>query len=90
MWAAPFNDLAQAPNQPQSGRTPQEWLEDYAARRFAVVFVDGYTSRPNQHYRYEVRGTDSLQYFASQVDQPSVYTRLSGPPTASARAGGQS
>ena len=90
MWAVPFNDLAQAPDEPQSGRAPQKWLEDYAARRFAVVFVDGYTSRANQHYRYEVRGTDSLRYFASQVERPNIYTRLSGSATADARAGGQS
>lgn len=90
MWAVPFNDLAQAPDEPQSGRTPQQWLEDYAAHRFAVVFVDGYTSRSNQHYRYEVHGADSLAYFASQVERSDLYTRLSGSATADARAGGQS
>lgn len=90
MWAAPFNDLAQAADQPQSGATPQKWLNNYAASRFAVVFVDGYTSRVNQHYRYEVHGTDSLSYFASQVQRSGVYTKYPSPATASMRAGGQS
>lgn len=90
MWAVPFNDLAQDPDEPQSGQTPQRWLEDYATSRFAVVFVDGYTSRSNQHYRYEVHGTDSLAFFASQVDRTDLYTRIPGPTTATARAGGQS
>jgi len=90
MWAVPFNDLAQASDQPQSGRTPRVWLNNYAASQFAVVFVDGYTSRGNQHYRYEVHGTDSLAYFASQVERANVYTRFPSPATAEARAGGQS
>jgi hypothetical protein len=90
MWAVPFNDLAQAPDEPQSGQFPQRWLEDYAASRFAVVFVDGYTSRSNQHYRYEVNGTDSLAYFASQVDRTNLYTRIAGAATATGRAGGES
>jgi hypothetical protein len=90
MWAVPFNDLAQAPDEPQSGSVPQQWLEDYAANRFAVVFVDGYTSRANQHYRYEVHGTDTLAYFTSQVQRSDLFTRISGSATADARAGGQS
>lgn len=90
MWAVPFNDLAQAPDEPQSGPTPQRWLDNYAAQRFAVVFVDGYTSRSNQHYRYEVHGTDSTAFFASQVERSDLYTRVSNSATADARAGGQS
>jgi hypothetical protein len=90
MWAVPFNDLAQEPDEPQSGSAPQQWLEGYAAHRFAVVFVDGFTSRANQHYRYEVHGTDSLAYFASQVERSDLFTRISGSATADARAGGQS
>jgi hypothetical protein len=90
MWAVPFNDLAQAPDEPQSGQAPQKWLEDYAVSKFAVVFVDGYTSRANQHYRYEVHGADSLSYFAAQVNRTDIYTRISGPATATARAGGPS
>lgn len=90
MWAVPFNDLAQAPDEPQSGQTPETWLNDYAAKKFAVVFVDGYTSRANQHYRYEVHGTDSLAYFASQIQRSDLYTRSLSAATATARAGGQS
>lgn len=90
MWAVPFNDLAQAADQPQSGATPRKWLDSYAASRFAVVFVDGFTSRANQHYRYEVHGTDSLAYFAAQVQRPNVFNRLSSPATADAPAGGLS
>jgi hypothetical protein len=90
MWAVPFNDLAQTPDEPQSGQMPQKRLEDYAASRFAVVFVDGYTSRSGQHYRYEVHGNDSLAYFATQAGDPGLYSRISGPATATARAGGQS
>jgi hypothetical protein len=90
MWAVPFNDLAQAPNQPQSGSTPATWLNDYAAHKFAVVFVDGKTSRANQHYRYEVHGTDSLAYFGAQVQRQDVYAKYAGAATAYAPAGGQS
>jgi hypothetical protein len=90
IWAVPFNDLAQAADQPQSGKSPAAWLNDYASRRFAVVFVDGYTSRANQHYRYEVHGTDTLAYFARQVERPDVYTRYPNAGTAAAPAGGQS
>jgi hypothetical protein len=90
MWAVPFNDLAQDPDEPQSGATPREWLDNYASSRFPVVFVDGFTSRANQHYRYEVHGTDSLAYFAAQVQRPNVYTRFPNPATANAPAGGQS
>jgi hypothetical protein len=90
MWAVPFNDLAQDSSQPQSGTSPASWLNDHADRRFAVVFVDGYTSRANQHYRYEVHGTDSLAFFAQQVERPDVYTKYPSVGTASARPGGQS
>lgn len=90
MWAVPFNDLAQSPDQPQSGQAPQTWLNDYATKKFAVVFVDGYTSRANQHYRYEVHGTDSLAFFAAQIQRPNVYSKTPSPATATARAGGQS
>ncbi len=67
MWAVPFSDLAQEAGAPQSGKAPRTWLNDYAAGKFAVVFVDGRTSRANQHYRYEVHGTDTLTFFAAQV-----------------------
>jgi hypothetical protein len=90
MWAVPFNDLAQDSSQPQSGTSPASWLNDHADHRFAVVFVDGYTSRANQHYRYEVHGTDSLAFFAGQVERPDVYTKYPSVGTATARAGGQS
>jgi Polysaccharide deacetylase len=90
MWAVPYNDLAQDPDQPQSGATPREWLNNYAASRFSVVFVDGFTSRANQHYRYEVHGTDSLADFAAQVQRPDVYTVYPSPATATAPQGGQS
>lgn len=90
MWAVPFNDLAQDPTQPQSGSTPARWLNDYAAHRFAVVFVDGEATRDNQHYRYEVHGTDSLSFFAGQVQRSDVYTKYPSPATATARAGGTS
>lgn len=90
MWAVPFNDLAQDASQPQSGTSPAFWLNDHADRRFAVVFVDGYTSRANQHYRYEVHGTDSLAFFAQQVERQDVYTKYPSVGTASARPGGQS
>jgi len=90
IWAVPFNDLAQSADQPQSGSAPTKWLNDYAASRFAVVFVDGYTSRGNQHYRYEVHGTDSLAYFAAQVERADLYVWFPSPATAQARAGGQS
>jgi hypothetical protein len=54
------------------------------------VFVDGLTSRANQHYRYEVHGTDSLSYFAEQVQRTDVYTRYPSVATGTAPAGGQS
>lgn len=90
IWAVPFNDLAQDSTQSQSGTSPATWLNDYASRRFAVVFVDGYTSRANQHYRYEVHGTDSLAFFGQQVERPDIYTKYPSAGTASARPGGQS
>lgn len=90
MWAVPFNDLAQAPGEPQSGAEPARWLQEYAGKRFAVVFVDGLNTRAGQHYRYEVHGPDTLAFFAGQVERAGLYTRLPSPATASARAGGQS
>ena len=90
MWAVPFNDLAQAANQPQSGTEPVSWLQDYADRKFAVVFVDGLTSKENQHYRYEVRGTDSLAFFAEQIGRAGVFIKYPSPATGTVRAGGQS
>jgi hypothetical protein len=60
MWAVPFNDLAQDGTQPQSGTEPARWLQGYAEQKFAVVFVDGRTSRDDQHYRYEVHGLPSV------------------------------
>lgn len=90
MWAVPFNDLAQDSTQPRSGTTPAKWLNDYAAKRFAVAFVDGKGTRDNQHYRYEVHGTDSLAFFAGQVQRSDVYTRYPSPATATVRAGGPS
>ena len=90
IWAVPFNDLAQDPDQPQSGSSPHTWLNDYSARKFAVVFVDGETSRANQHYRYEVHGTDNLAFFAQQVQRADVYSKYPSPATATARPGGQS
>lgn len=90
VWAVPYNDLAQEPDEPQSGLAPPKWLENYASRQFALVFVDGLTSRTGQHYRYEIHGTDSLSYFASQVQRVNVYTRFPNPATGSVRAGGAS
>lgn len=90
MWAVPFNDLAQDPDQPQSGSAPHTWLNDYAVRKFAVVFVDGETSRANQHYRYEVHGTDGMAFFAAQVERSDVYSKYPSPATATVRSGGQS
>jgi hypothetical protein len=90
MWAVPFNDLAQTPTEPQSGSTPRAWLDNYAQEHFKVVFVDGYTTTKNQHYRYEVHGTDSLSYFAQQIERSPVFVRFPGKATAYARAGGQS
>ena len=90
MWAVPFNDLAQPGAEQVSGAVPRTWLNDYAQRKFAVVFVDGQTSRANQHYRYEVHGTDTLTFFASQLNQPDVFSRNPGPATATARPGGRS
>jgi len=68
MWAVPWNDLAQAPSEPQSGAEPSAWLPLYAAQSFAVVFVDGRTAGHNQHYRYEVHGTQSLHSFTAQLN----------------------
>jgi len=90
MWAVPFNDLAQAPDEPQSGAMPTKWLSQYAMRKFAVAFVDGFVSTTNEHYRYEVHGTDSLAFFAQQVERADVFTRNPSPVTATVRAGGQS
>jgi len=90
MWAVPFNDLAQTRTQPQSGREPRPWLNNLAASKFKVVFVDGLTTRDNQHYRYEVHSADSLTYFAQQVSRSKVFTRRAGNATAAARAGGTS
>jgi peptidoglycan/xylan/chitin deacetylase (PgdA/CDA1 family) len=90
MWAVPFNDLAQDPGEPQSGAEPARWLQEYAAKRFAVVFVDGTTTRTGQYYRYEVHGPDSLAFFGQQVELTDVYTRFPSPATATAREGGQS
>jgi hypothetical protein len=90
MWAVPYNDLAQPGAEPQSAAVPRSWVNDYAARKFAVVFVDGQASRANQHYRYEVHGTDTLAFFASQLENLSVFTRNPGQATAAARPGGRS
>jgi hypothetical protein len=68
MWAVPFNDLAQAPNEQQSGTEPSTWLPGYANQKFAVVFVDGLRTSANEHYRYEVHGTDSLRNFTTQLN----------------------
>ena len=68
MWAVPFNDLAQAPNEQQSGTGPSRWLPGYAKQRFAVVFVDGLRPSANEHYRYEVHGTDSLRDVTTQLN----------------------
>jgi hypothetical protein len=54
------------------------------------VFVDGQTSRANQHYRYEVHGTDTLAFFASQLENLGVFTRNPGQATAAVRPGGRS
>ena len=35
---------------------------------FAVVFVDGLRASANEHYRYEVHGTDSLRSFTTQLN----------------------
>jgi hypothetical protein len=90
MWAVPFNDLAQDATQPQSGMAPGTWLNDFAARKFAVVFTDGRTSRASQHYRYEVHGTDTLAFFGGQVQRHDAYRKHPGPGTGTARPGGQS
>jgi hypothetical protein len=90
MWAVPFNDLAQSPNEPQSGAAPHKWLNQFATIHFKVVFVDGLTTTKNQHYRFEVHGTDSLNYFAHQVNRSPVFVRFPGRATAYAPAGGQS
>ena len=67
MWAVPWNDLGQAPNQEHSGTEPPKWLASYAMRRFAVVLVDGLRAAGNQHYSYEVHGTQSLHDFTAQL-----------------------
>jgi hypothetical protein len=90
MWAVPYNDLAQDNTEPQSGTDPAQWLQDYAEQKFAVVFVDGQTTRNNQHYRYEVHGTDSLAFFAEQIERTDIYTKYPSPATRLARAGGES
>jgi len=90
MWAVPFNDLAQGGSEPRSGPDPARWLQNYAEQKFAVVFVDGLTTRDNQHYRYEVHGTDSLTFFAEQVERANVYSGYPNPATGTVRAGGQS
>lgn len=68
MWAVPWNDLAQAPDEQQSGTEPSRWLPRYVTQRFAVVFVDGNRPTANEHYRFEVHGTDSLHYFIAQLN----------------------
>jgi hypothetical protein len=68
MWAVPFNDLAQAKDEQQSGTDPSTWLPGYAQQEFAVVFVDGLRPSANEHYRYEVHGTDSLRNFTTQLN----------------------
>jgi Polysaccharide deacetylase len=68
MWAVPYNDLAQEADEPQSGTEPSTWLSGYAQQNFAVVFVDGLRSSANEHYRYEVHGTDSLRNFTTQLN----------------------
>lgn len=90
MWAVPFNDLAQAPSEPQSGGTPRRGLDSFTTANFKVVFVDGWVTIKNQHYRFEVHGTDSLSYFAQQVSPINVFVRFPGQATAYAPAGGQS
>ena len=90
LWAVPYNDLAQDNTEPQSGTDPAKWLLDYAEQKFSVVFVDGQTTRNNQHYRYEVHGTDSLAFFAEQIERSDVYTKYPSPATGLARAGGES
>lgn len=68
MWAVPWNDLAQAPDEQQSGTEPSRWLPGYVAHRFAAVFVDGNRPTANEHYRFEVHGTDSLRSFTAQLN----------------------
>ena len=90
VWAAPFNDLAQTSAEPQSGSAPRAWLNAYSAHRFSVVFVDGLTTQGNQHYRYEVHGTDSLAFYGQQVLRDQTFTRHPGAITGTVREGGQS
>ena len=68
MWAVPWNDLAQAPDEPQSGTQPSHWLNSYATHRFAVVFVNGVRPAADEHYRFEVHGTDPLRSFIAQLN----------------------
>jgi peptidoglycan/xylan/chitin deacetylase (PgdA/CDA1 family) len=69
---------SQTASQTRAGDRPAAWLDKYAAQRFAVVFADGLAAQANQHYRYEIHGTDSVAYFASQVQRTDLYTRFSG------------
>ena len=68
MWAVPWNDLAQTPNQPQSGPDPKVWLQKFAQSHFPVIFVDAFVSNPNgEHYRFEVHGTETMTYFTHEL-----------------------
>jgi hypothetical protein len=68
MWAVPWNDLAQASNQLQSGPDPKVWLQRFAQSQFPVIFVDAFVSNPNgEHYRSEVHGNETMAYFIHEL-----------------------
>ncbi len=68
IWTVPWNDLAQTPNQPQSGADPKIWLRKFAHRQFPVIFVDAFVSGASgEHYRYEVHGDQTLAYFIHEL-----------------------
>jgi hypothetical protein len=68
IWTVPWNDLAQTPNQPQSGDEPKVWLQGFAQGHFPVIFVDAFVSNAQgEHYRFEVHGTESMAYFIHEL-----------------------
>ena len=68
IWTVPWNDLAQTPNQPQSGAEPKLWLQAFAQSHFPVIFVDAFVSNAHgEHYRFEVHGTEGMAYFVHEL-----------------------
>jgi hypothetical protein len=69
MWAVPWNDVAQQPGLPVSGKDPARWLAKWASTQFKLIFIqdpvhNGYL---HERYRLEVHGTWTEQVFETNL-----------------------